>query len=265
MDVGPSPNGDNTLEFGCDHSDVTVFPFGPAACRDGKDNNCDGTIDKLCFTQCAGSWRFQPTYVTGLVTAQTADLDGDGQREIMVRGGLNMAILAADGTLNYDYSAPNHNCARSAAVFADIDNYGTHGPTIQSLEVLTGDGSRSQLYKLHTDGSVEVFSHALQVYAASTFVVSDIDHAGQPEFVASTWCAANGVELFRFNRATQAIDHSGLKDGLVWENTSGAQTKGFSGGMLVPTRNGEYHFIVCLKSADHDFSPPSPYWNDAPK
>ena len=173
------PNGDNKLDYDCDDSDVTVFPFGPTVCGDGKDNNCDGTIDKLCFTQCAGSWPFQPTYVTGSVSAQTADLNGDGDREIMVRGSFNMAILAADGTPHYDYSAPNHNYARSQAVFADIDNYDSHGPTIQSLEVLTGDGSRPQFYKLHTDGSVEVFTHALQVYDASTFVVSDIDHDGQ--------------------------------------------------------------------------------------
>jgi len=198
-------NLDGKSDWDCDDSDVTVFPFGPTVCGDGKDNNCDGFTDRLCFTACAGEWPFQQTFTTGSGTVNSIDLNGDGDHEVIFRGPFGTAILTNKGEALYDYSAPNHNYARGHAVFADIDDYNTHGPSAQTLEYLSGDGSTPRFYKVDADNNVTVYTNGGQLYDASRFIAGDIDHDGVVEFISTTWCESDGVRIWRFDKETKQI------------------------------------------------------------
>ena len=199
-------NGDSKNDWDCDDSDVTVFPFGPAVCGDGKDNNCDGFTDRLCFAQCPGDWPFQPTYVAGTANVNAVDIEGDGDWEVTVRHGFGHSILTITGGILHNYSAPVHNFARSVPVFADIDDYDTHNPAAQTLEILTGDGSKPVFYKVDDQGDVTQFAAAEQVYDASQFLVYDLDYDGQVEFLSSSWCQAESTKIWRFDKGTQTIN-----------------------------------------------------------
>ena len=198
-------DGDGKSDWDCDDSDVTAFPLAPTVCGDGKDNDCDGLVDRLCFTGCGGQWPYQPTFVVGTPRPRAVDLNGDGNHETLVRHTFGTAILEADGTPLHDYSAPVHNFARGLPVFADIDDYDKHGPTVQTLEVLTGDGSHPRFYKVQAGGAVLEIGSPETVYDASKLMVTDIDHDGVVELVTSTWCEASGSEIYRYDRTTGEI------------------------------------------------------------
>ncbi|MBT9557487.1 MAG: thrombospondin type 3 repeat-containing protein [Myxococcales bacterium] len=191
-------DGNGSSDWDCSDSDVTMLPGGATICGDGKDNNCDGIIDRLCFTACGGDWPFEPAFSTDAPSALVADLHGDGTHEVVTYHSFGFAILGADGQPLYDYSAPNYNYARNAPVLADIDDYASFGAGIQSLEVLTGNGSAPRFYKVGEDGAVSVFTNNEYLYDASRFLSRDIDYDGKPEFVSATWCEAAGSELYRF-------------------------------------------------------------------
>ena len=197
-------DGDGKNDWDCDDSDVTAFPDAPTVCGDGKDNNCDAVVDKLCFTACPGAWPFKQTFVNG-VRVTSADLDGDGNHELIARGSFGMSILTHEGEALYDYSAPVHNYARAAPVFADVDDYDVHGPAIQTLEVLTMDGSKPTFYQMDAGGAVTVHKSTEYVYDASNLLVYDIDYDGVVEVITSTWCESAGIELHRFDKASGTI------------------------------------------------------------
>ncbi len=202
---GELPAGYALIKDDCDDSDATVFP-GAALLCDGKDNNCDGTVDRFCFSPCQGSWPFQQTYSGSTPQVFPVDLNGDGNYEVVVQSSFGFALLNNKGTALYDYSAPNYNYSRGKAVVADIDNYDQFGAGIQSLEVLTGNGSHPNFYKLQADGQVTVYTSGEGVYDASRFLASDVDFDGQVEFFTTTWCDPNRLlRVFRFNRATGTI------------------------------------------------------------
>ena len=201
-------NGDGKYDWDCDDSDVTVYPGAPTKCGDGKDNNCDGSTDQLCFTKCPGTWATGPyklPYAYGNVAAPTMDLNGDGQHEIIVQDTFGFAILDAKGKAHYAWSKQKYNYSRRIAVVADIDDYSTFGVATQTLEVLTGNGSRPVFYKL-AGSTVSTYTNSTSVYDASSFMVRDLNNDGVPEFVTSSWCEKNaGTKIFRFNRSTKQI------------------------------------------------------------
>jgi hypothetical protein len=202
------PDGNGAYDWDCDDSDVTVNPGAPNLCGDGKDNDCDGYVDRLCYSACEGNWPFQQTYAQpGSVRA--VDLDGDGNFEITVGHSFGFAILKNDGTPLYDHSAPVHNYSRRPPVFADIDNYDQHGAARQTLEVLTGNGSKPRFYRLNPTTGIELIENTgVQVYDASQFQAYDIDFDGAPEFIATTWCKPGAaVRFFRFDRDQNEIVH----------------------------------------------------------
>ncbi|HIA01219.1 MAG TPA: hypothetical protein EYN66_04820, partial [Myxococcales bacterium] len=203
------PDGNGTADWDCDDSDVTVHPGATSVCADGKDNNCDGYVDRLCYTECAGSWPFKQTYPQpGSIRIQ--DLDGDESAEITVGHAFGFAILKSDGTPLYNHSAPVHNYARRPPVFADIDGYDKHGPAKQTLEVLTGNGSKARFYRLNPDTGIELIENtSVDVYDASQFMAFDIDYDGAPEFISTTWCKTDAaVRIFRFDRDNNQIVHA---------------------------------------------------------
>ncbi len=192
----------------CDDSDVTIYTGATETC-DGKDNDCDGNVDTLCYEACDGDWPFRMDYSYGTPSAATpADLNGDGSFEIIVQDNFGFAILGSDGTPYYNYSAANHNYSRARAVLADIDTYDQYNADTQWLEVLTGNGSRPGFYKLNPDKSVTIYESSDGVYDASRFMASDVDYDGQVEFFTTSWCnGAQGVRMFRFDRSTGTIVH----------------------------------------------------------
>ena len=201
-------DGDGTPDWDCTDSDTTVYPGAPTVCGDNKDNNCDGYVDRLCYTNCSGTWPFLFTNTAGITSVRPADLNGDGNYEVIVQDSFGFALLNKDGAALYNYSAPVHNYSRSTAILADIDGYDQHGAGIQTLEVLTGNGSHPSFYKLEANSSVTVYTSAEGVYDASRFMARDIDGDGTPEFFTTSWCnGAQGTRVFRFNRTAGTIDH----------------------------------------------------------
>jgi hypothetical protein len=202
---GEPPAGWAKTATDCDDSDATVFP-GAALICDGKDNNCDGIVDRFCFKPCPGDWPFQQTFAYSYPKAYPADLNGDGNYEVIVQSNFGFSLLDNDGVPLYDYSAANHNYSRGKAALADLDDYATFGAGIQTLEILTGDGSVPRFYKLEANGGVTEYKSAEGVYDASYFIASDIDYDGLVEFFTTTWCTASQmIRAFRFDKATKTI------------------------------------------------------------
>ena len=207
-------NGDGTPDWDCDDGDLTIYPGAPEKCGDNKDNDCDGTIDRLCFTSCTGAWaqapfRLQSSLATRSLSA--VDLNGDGDHEVLVQDDFGFAVLDAQGKPLYQYSAPVYNYSRAMAVVADIDDYDAFGAAQQTLEVLTGNGSVPRYYKVDALGNVTVFAGVDRVYDASSFAARDLDGDGTVEFLTGSWCeGARGTMAFRFDRAMSRINLAGV-------------------------------------------------------
>jgi hypothetical protein len=209
--IAKDVNGDGQPDWDCNDSEVKVYPGAPEVCGDGLDNSCSGVPDQLCFTACQGSWPFklQNTY-DRLDYTTIADLDGDGNQELITQENFGFAILDKTGAPRYNYSAPFHNYSRNRVVLGDIDTYDKFGNEIQNVEVLSGNGSIPRFYRLNADKTVTVFeTHDLgpgsPVYDASSFMATDFDRDGTVEFVTSTWCEASGTKIVRFDRNSSTI------------------------------------------------------------
>jgi len=204
-------NGDGTPDWDCNDADTTTYPGAPELCGDGRDNGCSGYVDRICFSSCEGRWPFRPAYSLGTPIVRSADLNGDGLHEVIVNADFGFALLNHSGSPLLNYSAPAHNYSRSESLVADIDDYEQYGPDIQSLEVLTGNGSTPRYYKLQPTGTVTQYTTAnsIGVYDASTFLASDLDRDGRVEFFTNTWCEAAGTKIFRFDRANSVINLAG--------------------------------------------------------
>ncbi len=207
IDGDQVPDGFSLVADDCDDSASTVHP-GAALICDGKDNDCDGVVDRYCFTSCPGGWPFQQTFPGSRPQAMPADLDGDGVYEVIVQSNFGFAILDDQGTALHDYSAPVHNFSRGRVVLADIDDYDTWSVPNQTLEVLTGNGSIPRFYKLFPDGTVTVTENAgVSIYDASRFLARDVDYDRRPEFFTTTWCNPSAlIRAFRFNKAGGTIE-----------------------------------------------------------
>lgn len=201
-------DNDGEPDWDCNDADTTMYPGAPEVCGDGRDNGCSGYIDRICYRACNGNWPFRLAHSRATYSVRSADLNGDGLHEIIVNDDFGFALLKHDGSPLFEHSAPVHNYSRSSSLVADIDDYDQYGPGIQTLEVLSGNGSTPRYYKLLADGTVTQYttSPEVNVYDASDFLASDLDQDGKVEFFTSTWCEETGTKIFRFNRSTQAIE-----------------------------------------------------------
>lgn len=198
-------DGDNSMDWDCNDSDVTVRPGASTVC-DGKDNDCDGVIDRLCFTPCGGSWPYQPVGAQhAIYNISRVDLDGDGYQEVIYQSAQGFAILdhqgkplhAIQGSLNF---------SRRPVALADLDTYDQHGSFIQTLEVLGANESKPSFYFINPDKTVKVVNSPLDSFDASQFLVADVDKDGIVEFFTSSWCHPDrGTRIFRYNRSTDTI------------------------------------------------------------
>jgi len=201
------PDGDGKPNWDCVDSDSTIYPFAPDTCGDDKDNDCDGAIDKLCYSECAGSWPFKLQYTSGNAAARPFDYDGDGLYEVMVADEFGFAVLATSGAPMYNTSAPNYNYSRTTPALADVDTYDVYGSAIQNLEIVTGNGSKAKLLKINPDGTVVAIDSPQGVFNANKFLVSDLNFDGQPELIYQTWCEKNSaLKLFRYDKVKKSLD-----------------------------------------------------------
>ena len=197
--------GDGKPDWDCVDSDATTFPGAADTCGDGKDNDCDGAADKLCFQACKGAWPFKLEHTYSNIAAQPVDLDGDGSYETVVQDNFGFAILDVTGKALYQHSAPSHNYSRAPLVLADIDQYDQANDAAQSVEILSANGSVPRYYRMNADKSVTVLVGGPEVYDASKFMATDVDFDGQPEFFTSSWCQKPGVYGFRYDKGSGKI------------------------------------------------------------
>jgi hypothetical protein len=198
-------NGDAKSDWDCDDTDITTYPGAADTCGDGKDNDCDGSADKLCYTSCDGAWPFQLQYSSGNAGAKPVDIDGDGNFEVVVQDGFGFAVLSTTGQVLHNYSAPVQNFAGSL-VTADVDNFNSFGAATQSLELITGNASTPQVYFLQSDGTFKIVKLAEQVYSSSRTVLGDLDGDGTTEIIYGNWCNKAGIrKVFRYDPASASI------------------------------------------------------------
>jgi hypothetical protein len=258
----------------CNDSDITVYPGAPEICNDGKDNDCDGFVDRLCFTQCAGNWPYLLQNRSGSSQVQTADLDGDGMFEVIVQNNFGFAIVSYSGQRLFEYSGTQNNYSRGLAVTADIDNYDSFGAGIQTLEVLTGNGGRPRFYKLNPDRTVTLIENtdaSASVFDNSKFMVADMDNDGIVEFVAAISAQVDVLRIFRYNRSQNTIDIAKVvqdpdhkynyADGRILTDLSldGVLDLVFSNGAAVDTDpslwSGKIHAYTVTNPATIDLQP----------
>jgi hypothetical protein len=203
-------DGDGVNDWDCDDSDVTIYPLAPTRC-DGKDNNCDGFVDRLCFSTCPGNWKMAPFKLAtskGIYHISTVDLDGDGLHELVVQDTYGFAILDHLGKVLYQYAKNEPTQSRGRIIVADIDDYQTFKNPNQTLEVLTGNGSYPTFYKVNLDRSLKIYTETKnRTYDDSRFIARDLDGDGAVEFIGSTWCGSLGTKFYRFDAATSTINY----------------------------------------------------------
>ena len=203
-------DGDKINDWDCDDSDVTIYPAAPTKCGDGKDNNCDGYTDRLCFTPCPGKWqsapfKFSHNYST-VDYIVPVDLDGDGQQELLAGEDYSFAILDTKGNPLHVYSGvANLNWARGRPIVADIDGYDSFKEEAQTLEVLTSNGGVPRFYKLDSNKKVTIFTGTSSMYDNSHFMARDLDGDGSTEFLGVVGCGATGIRAFRFDKKSKKI------------------------------------------------------------
>jgi hypothetical protein len=202
-------DSDGKPDWDCNDADTTTYPGAPEVCGDSRDNTCSGYVDRICYSTCDGRWPFRLSYSLGNSAVRSADLNGDGHHEVIVNDSFGFALLDHDGSALLNYSAPVHNYGRGVSLVADIDDYDQYGPGIQSLEILTVNGSTPRYYKLLPNRTVTQYASSASVYDASTLLASDLDRDGKIEFLTGTGCEASGTKIFRFDRTRGAIDLAG--------------------------------------------------------
>ncbi|MFT7580577.1 MAG: hypothetical protein ACI9MR_002248 [Myxococcota bacterium] len=197
--LAQDPDGDGTNDWDCDDSNVTSFPGAPAVCGDGNDNDCDSIIDRVCYTECPGSWPYQMPASNGITRVSSQDLDGDGNHEIVVQASSGMAVLEQNGTVAFEETVANLNYSRNNVVYADVDDMFTYGLGVQTLELLTGNGSHPQFYKYDNGSAAVLYSDDTDMYDASRFMAFDRDGDGRVEFLTTTWCQSTGSYFFEWS------------------------------------------------------------------
>ncbi len=203
---GSGPPGWAPSADDCSDYDATVHPGAPALC-DGKDNNCDGLVDRLCFTPCEGNWPFQPTYVSESPATAISDLDGDGQYEIFYNSGIHVSFLNSKGVPLYEHADPESNfLLRGQPRFADIDDYDDFALSRQTLEVLTTHEGRSQVYRLNDTGGFDVlYDPATANCGGGTILVTDLEYDGPVE-IFTHGCCDPVFWMHRYDAAAESLD-----------------------------------------------------------
>lgn len=260
-------NGDGTLDSASEVTEVGLW-----------DLNGDGFPDRIYrvnnelrlglwsettngFVENVASRRSLGTSI--LRSPSVWDIDDDNRAEVVVTnsGGSVYCQKLGPATWNKYESQPprrprayrtnqDDNYEPNDGDDIDADGVPDHFARIPSALTARGD-----FYSYLTSATDEDFFHI------NTKSSSDICMRSPPghNFSLHVYSMADKLD------AGGVAGTDGLPDGLVWEDASTDETKCFNGSSMVPTRAGEYFFIIAVKSADGTFSKHVPYWIEAVK
>jgi hypothetical protein len=198
-------DGDGTDDWDCNDSANAVYPGAKEVCGDGVDNSCSGAVDRLCFTTCGGSWPYKLPVSENLLYAGHVDMDGNGNHEIWVQDTQGFAILTNKGVKLYEDSWTQLNFSRGRVALGDIDSYDIRSAAVQNVEILSGNRSYANFFKME-GGAIVPIPSTLFLYDASQFMATDFDRDGRPEFVSASWCEQARTKIYRYNRASGQIE-----------------------------------------------------------
>jgi hypothetical protein len=276
-----SPGSTNTLwTNGTDvNHDGTPESYEEAAFVGLYDVNADGFPDRIYTSGTelrVGLWNdttkafvehvpSRQAVTTGsLGVVQAWDLDGDGRLEVVVgdtNGQISCRKLGPatwnrmssipprfgpfNRTYQWDPYEPNEG--------GDDNNDGVPDRVVRVPSALTTNGDFAGWISSATD---------------QDFYLVDAAWGGSI-CVRSTGGAVYDLKVYSFydkwNNTTHAPGADGKVDGLIWENTSGAQNKCFSGSSVTPYRYGEYKFVIGILPHQGSYSAYWPYWITANK
>ncbi len=217
------PDGDGTPDWDCDDSDTTVHPAAEARC-DGKDNDCDGYVDRWCAEGCGGDW---PVSLGGSSHPEVAvaDMNQDRFLEVGAGNGVGGKLLTHDGRALWTVTG-SVNVVRQAGLFADVDFAGLNSR--KQLEWVVGANSRPTFVRLRADGTAEARQSAASVgdiYDAGSYLARDLDGDGRAEIVAMRW--SGEIVVLGYDAGT---DRLALRAVLPSPDAGNIYTNGFSFG-----------------------------------
>jgi hypothetical protein len=166
----------------------------------------------LKWSRCwPGSWCETGWYASPAV----ADIDGDGQKEVLWGGYTLMAVSGATGAVKWHASSPGGSRLWPGIVVADLDNDG-------SLEIVTGDGSG--YISVYTGTGANYPGWPIQPTGASneirSLAVADIDGDGDKEIIVCSTRSDNQWFVY---------EHTGvLRSG--WPKMTDSDTNGYAAG-----------------------------------
>jgi hypothetical protein len=195
----------------CADNDASVYPGAPYLC-DGKDNNCDGYVDRFCLSVCDGNWPYIFPDASMLTPyAVTEDLNGDGFFELFVNSGRGYAVLDSLGNVLSEASEPVGYYTAGTPTFADVDGYDMFNAVTQNLEVITANNKVARVYRYDESTNTLLEYSNLKIntyYSSSRVLVAGNPLSGEPEFtVPGGFDTENLFHAFRFLPAIDEVDH----------------------------------------------------------
>ncbi len=194
------PDGDGVPDWDCNDSDVTVHPAAAPLC-DGKDNDCDGYVDRWCAAACGGNW---PVGVGGSGSPDVAvgDMDQDNTMEVGLGNGVGGVLVEHDGSELWRGSG-SANYLRQAGLFADVDFSGRDSR--KRLEWVAGVASQMTFFRIEADGTVSVRTYTgNDVYDSGSYVARDLDGDGRAEILAMRWSGT--IDVYAYNETTDLLE-----------------------------------------------------------
>ncbi len=193
----------------------------------------------LKWSRCwPGSWCETGWYASPAV----ADIDGDGQKEVLWGGYTLMAVNGATGAVEWHASSPGGSRLWPGIVVADLDNNG-------SLEIVTGDGSG--YISVYTGNGANYLGWPVQPTGTSneirSLAVADLDGDSDLEIVVCSTRSDNQWFVYEHTGALRPgwpkmldSDTNGYAAGCYNENVGVADIDGDGRGEIIGPNDTHY-------------------------